>query len=168
MLSKTFAVAVLGVVVVTGASAQPRSGETNAQRQRIGINMVVNNATDTATFTVNRLWADTLLDARGGQLDSGRVPMFGAGWSTESLNGMKVLNVERHPTLHGKNGSLQLAQNFNQNEMQNRVHVQVGTWRIVKGTGAYARAEGGGRYVAVSMLSGRVFVRQEGWVSGLE
>jgi hypothetical protein len=80
---------------------------------------------------------------------------------------MKVLNVQRHPTLDGKDGTLQLVQTYDENEMQNGVRVQSGTWRIAKGTGAYTGVKGGGRYVGVKTTNGRTFVRQEGWVTGL-
>jgi hypothetical protein len=55
---------------------------------------------------------------------------------------------------------------FDESEMQNGVKVQVGTWKIVEGTGAYSGVSGGGRYVAVSMSKGRRLVRQEGWIKG--
>jgi len=80
---------------------------------------------------------------------------------------MKVLNAVRGLTLNGQDGTLQLVQRYDESEMQNGVRVQLGTWRIAKGTAAYSGVEGGGRYVAVKTTNGRTFVRQEGWVTGL-
>jgi hypothetical protein len=159
--------AVIGTALVAGATAFAASDEATAQRQRVAINMVVNDTTDTATFTLHRLTANTLTDQPGEQLDSGTVSRYGAGWSTEYRNGMKVRNVQRHPTLDGKDGTLQLVQTYDTSEMQNGVHVQLGTWRIAKGTGAYTGVKGGGRYVAIQTTNGRTFVRQEGWVTPL-
>jgi hypothetical protein len=166
-LTHTLVAMVIVAAFVAGATAYAGSGEATVQRQRIGINMVVNDRTDTAAFTVYRLRASTLLDTPGELLDSGTTYQYGAGWSTESLNGMKVVNVQRHPILEGKDGFLQLLQTYNENEMQNGVRVQSGTWKIEKGIGMWAGVKGGGRYVAVSMPNRRTFVRQEGWVTGL-
>ena len=158
--------ATIGTALLAGATAFAASGEAAAQRQRIGINMVVNDTTDTARFTLHRLTAKTLTDVPGEQVDSGTVSRYGAGWSAEDRNGMKVRNVQRHPTLDGKDGTLQLVQTYDESEMQNGVRVQLGTWRIAKATGAYTGVKGGGRYVAVKTTNGRTFVRQEGWVTG--
>ena len=158
-------VAAIGTALLTGATAFASSGKATVERQRVGINMVVNDTTDTATFSVNRLRANTLTDVPGEQLDSGTAFMGGGAFGGEDRNGMKVLNAVRRPTLNGKDGTLQLVQRYDMSEMQNGVRVQVGTWRIAKGTGAYAGAKGGGRYVGVSMRNGRTFVRQEGWVT---
>ena len=160
-------VAAIGTALLTGATAFASSGKATVERQRVGINMVVNDTTDTATFSVNRLRANTLTDVPGEQLDSGTASAYGAGWGTEYRNGMKVRTVMRRPTLDGKDGTLRLVQSYDASEMQNGVRVQLGTWRIEKGTGKYAGVKGGGRYVAVSMLNGRTLVRQEGWVTGL-
>ena len=158
-------VVAVGTPLLTGTTALARSGEATVERHRIGINMVVNDATDIATFTVNRLRANTLKDTPGEQIDSGVASMGGGAFGDELRNGMKVLNTVRWPTLAGEDGTLRLVQRYDSSEMQNGVRVQWGTWRIAKGTGAYAGAKGGGRYVGVSMRSGRTFVRQEGWVT---
>jgi len=159
--------ATIGTALLAGATAFAASGEAAAQRQRIGINMVVNDATDTATFTFHRLTAKTLTDVPGEQIDSGTASMGGGAFGQEYRNGMKVMNAVRRPTLDGKDGTLRLVQRYDESEMQNGVRVQLGTWTIAKGTGAYADVKGGGRYVAVKTSNGRTFVRQEGWVTGL-
>lgn len=159
-------VVAVGTALLTGATAFAGWGRVTVERQRLGINMVVDNTTDIATFTVNRLRANTLTDTPGEQIDRGMASMGGAAFGgDEYRNGMKVSSTIRRPTLGGKEGTLQLVQRYDSSEMQNGVRVQSGTWRIAKGTGAYAGAKGGGRYVGVSMRNGRTFVRQEGWVS---
>lgn len=157
--------AVIATALLAGATAFAASDAATARRQRVAINMVVNDTTDTATFTLHRLRASTLTDELGERLDSGTASRYGAGWSTEDRNGMKVRNVQRRPTLDGKDGTLRLVQTYDESEMQNGVRVQLGTWRIAKGTGAYAGAKGGGRYVAVKTNNRRTVVRQEGWVT---
>ena len=157
--------ATIGTALLAGATAFAASGEAAAQRQRIGINMVVNDTTDTATFTLHRLRANTLTDEPGERLDWGTASMGGAAFGDEYRNGMKVFNVVRHPTLVGKDGTLQLVQRYDESEMQNGVRVRFGTWSIAKGTGTYVGAKGGGRYVAIRSNNGRTFVRQEGWVT---
>ena len=158
---------VIGAALVAGATAYAESGEATAQRQRIGINMVVNDNTDTGTFTFYRLRANTPTDVTGEPLDSGTAPIDGWAFGHEYRDGMKVLNAVRGLTLNGQDGTLQLVQRYDESEMQNGVRVQLGTWRIAKGTAAYSGVEGGGRYVAVKTTNGRTFVRQEGWVTGL-
>ena len=158
-------VVAVGTALLTGTTALATSGEATVERQRVGINMVVNDATDTATFTLYRLRGNTLPDTPGEQVDSGTASMGGAAFGQEHRNGMRVANAVRWPTLDGEDGTLQLVQRYDSSEMQNGVRVQLGTWRIAKGTGAYAGAKGGGRYVGVSMRNGRTFVRQEGLVT---
>ena len=157
--------AVVGTALVAGATASAASDEAIPQRQRVAINMVVNDTTDTATFTLHRLRANTLTDEPGEQLDSGTASMGGAAFGDEYRNGMKVLNAVRWPTLVGNDGTLQLVQRYDESEMQNGVRVRFGTWRIAKGTGTYLGAKGGGRYVAFKTNNGRTLVRQEGRVT---
>ena len=157
--------AVIGAALVAGATAFAASDQTTAQRHRLAINMVVNDTTDTATFTLHRLRANTLTDEAGERLDSGTASMGGGAFGDEYRNGMKVFNVVRHPTLVGQGGTLRLVQRYDESEMQNGVRVRLGTWRIAKGTGTYLSAKGSGRYVAIKTNNGRTFVRQEGWVT---
>jgi len=158
----------IAAALVAGATASAGSGEATAQRQRVAINMIVNNETDTASFTLSRLpsQAHPPIDDPGVRLDKGTVPMFGAGWGSDSRNGMRVMGYERRPRLHGQHGTLKLVQRYDLTTMQNGTGVGVGSWKIETGTGVYARFKGGGRYLAVAVPDGRrPFVRQEGWVT---
>lgn len=158
---------VIGAALVAGATAYAGSGEATAQRQRIGIGMVVNDNTDTGTFTLYRLRANTPTDVTGEPLDSGTASIDGGAFGHEYRSGMKVLSAVRGLTLDGQDGTLQLVQRYDESEMQNGVRLQLGAWRIAKGTGAYADVKGGGRYIAFKTTNGRTFVRQEGWVTSL-
>ena len=157
--------AVIGTALVAGATAFAASDEATAQRQRVAINMVVSDTTDTATFALHRLHATKLANEPGEQLDSGTASMGGMSFGHRYRNGMKVLTEARWPTLVGKDGTLQLVQRYDESEMQNGVRVRLGTWMIAKGTATYVGAKGGGRYVAIKTNNGRTFVRQEGWVT---
>ncbi len=158
-----FAVAT-ATALVAGATAYAGSGEASAQRQRVAINMVVSNKTDTGTFTLNRL-PDLAAPDPGEQIDKGTVAMGGMGFGHVDRNGMRVMYVVRELRLYGHDGTLALVQRYDDTEMQNSLHVGVGTWKIKKGTGAYSGIKGGGRYVAASMSNGRTLARQEGWVT---
>jgi hypothetical protein len=142
-----------------GATAYAGSGEATAQRQRVAINMVVDDSADTGAFTVKPLTPGRV------RSDKGTVIMGGFAFGDTVRNGMKVREMERRPSLAGRRGTLVLEQRFDTHEMQNGMQVGVGTWTIKSGTGTYSRIRGGGRYVAVSMTNGRTLVRQEGWVT---
>jgi hypothetical protein len=157
----------VATALVAGATAYAGAGDATVQRQRIAINMVVNDKTDTGTFTLNRLPVLARMDTPGLPLDKGAVAMGGWAFGTVSRNGMRVMAYVRRPSLDGRHGTLELVQRFDTNRMQNGVGVGVGTWKIEKGTGTYSGIKGGGRYLAVSMSNGRTHVRQEGWVTGL-
>ena len=158
----------VAVGLVGGARASAGSAEATAQRQRVAINMIVNNETGTAIFTLSRLpsQAHPPMDVPGVRLDEGTVAMEGGGWGTLNRNGMRVMGHVRRPSLDGQHGTLELVQRFDMTEMQNGTGVGVGTWKIRNGTGAYSGFKGGGRYVAVAVPNGRrTLVRQEGWVT---
>ena len=153
----------LGVVIATalvaGATAFAGSGEATVQKQRIAIDMVVNDNTDTGAFSLNPLTSGPV------ESDKGTVAMGGLSFGGVIRNGMRVYASVRHATLNRRRGTVQLVQRYDTNEMQNGVHVGVGTWKIAKGTRAYSGVKGGGRYVAVSMRNGRTLIRQEGRVT---
>ena len=160
-LVHTLPAVAIAAVLVAGATAFTGSGEAKVQRQRIAIDMVVNDSGDSGAFSVNPLTPGPM------QSDKGTVTIGGYGFGTYVRNGMEVTGWVVRPTLNGRRGTVHLAQRFDTNEMQNGVRVGVGTWKVAKGTGAYSGIKGGGRYVAVAMANGRTLVRQQGWVTGL-
>jgi hypothetical protein len=149
----------IGTALVAGATAYAGSREGAARKQRIAIDIVGNEKTDTATFTVKPLTLGPI------ESDKGTATFGGAGGGSFMRNGMRVDNAGTGVELDGRRGTLQLGQVFDQNKMQNGVWVAVGIWRIEKGTGMYFGVTGGGRYVHAEMPNGRRFVRQEGWVT---
>ena len=162
LIRTSLAVAV-AAALVAGATASAGSEEATAQRQRVALNIVVNNTTDTATFTLSRL---TRRYGPGVRLDEGTVTTGGWSGGDYILNGMMVFGHVVGSSVDGKHGTLGLVQRFDETEMQNGTIVGVGTWKVSNGTGAYSGFKGGGRYVAVALLNGRrTLVRQEGWVT---
>jgi hypothetical protein len=148
----------LATTLVAGGTALAGSGGTAVRKQRIAINWVTEN--DTGTFTLSPLTSGPL------EADKGTVTMGGFGAGTTLRNGMKVWSGLYGRSLKGRHGTFGLPVQLDENEMPNGVYVQVGTWKIVDGTGAYSGVSGDGRYVSVRMPNGRQFVRQEGWVRG--
>jgi hypothetical protein len=149
----------LGTALVAGATALAGSSASAVRKQRIALDMVINR-NDTGTFTLSPLTPGPL------EADKGTVAIPGAGGGTTLRNGMTVMSVGMGQELKGRHGTFGLPVQFDQNEMQNGVYVSVGTWKIVKGTGAYSGVSGSGRYVSVRMPNGRQLVRQEGWIKG--
>ena len=152
----------IGTALAAGATAYAGSGEAAAQKQRIAIDMVVDEKTQMATFTVKPLTSGPIKSDKGTAtlccvVDGGRV----------LRNGMRTYNASIGARLDGRRGTLRLRQFIDQSEMQNGFWVSVGTWRIEKGTGTYSGIKkGGGRHVAVTTLPDRRrLVRQEGWVT---
>jgi hypothetical protein len=158
-LVHTLLAVAFAATLVAAGTALAESGATAVRKQRIAIDMVINR-NDTGTFTVSPLTPGPL------EADKGTVAIPGAGGGTTLRNGMTVMSVAMGQNLTSRRGTMGLSVRFDHNEMQNRVGVGVGTWKIVKGAGAYAGVSGGGRYVSVRMPNGRALVRQEGWVKG--
>jgi len=149
----------LGAALVAGGTALAGSTGTAVRKQRIAIDWVTNK-NDTGTFTLSPLTPGPL------EADEGTVAITGFGGGTTLRNGMKVWSEASGRSLKGRQGTFGLRVRLDESEMQNGAKVQVGTWKIVEGTGAYSGVSGGGRYVSVRMPNGRQFVRQEGWVRG--
>lgn len=149
----------LGTALVAGGTALAGSGGTAVRKQRIAIDWVTNK-NDKGTFTLSPLTPGPL------GADEGTVASLGFGGGTTLRNGMKVWSEATGRDLKSRKGTLELRVQLDENEMQNGVKLQVGTWKIVEGSGAYSGVSGGGRYVSVRMLDGRQLVRQEGWVRG--
>lgn len=149
----------IGTTLVLGGTALAGSGATSARKQRIAIDWVTNK-NGTGTFKLSPLTPGPL------EADEGTVAYGGFGGGTTLRNGMKVWSEVAGRNLEGRQGTFGLRVRLDEDEMQNGVKLQVGTWKIVDGTGAYSGVSGGGRYVSVRMPNGRQLVRQEGWIRG--
>jgi len=161
MRKYTVALALCGVGLVSAATATGGSARHHVARQRIAIEERFNIQTGTGTFVVYPLTPGPL------KYDKGTVKGYGAPKGTVLQNGMKVELLAGADNCTGKLGTFQIAGSVAHVEVQFGTGLanDVGTWSIVKGSGAYRGFKGGGR--TASVLIGAILdTRNEGWVSG--
>jgi hypothetical protein len=134
-----------------------------AAKQRVAImTKGVANASSPAAFVLTPLQAGALKRDSGstgveGSLPSERVAM---------RDGQRVAIydpiVEK---LDGKRGTLVLRSRIEYVDAGNGYHVGTGTWKVVRGTGQYARITGGGRRGDVYLDRGPWSGRNEGFLT---
>jgi hypothetical protein len=79
-------------------------------------------------------------------------------------NGQRLTVIRGVDPMTGKQGSFEVSQKIERAELGGGYGVATGTWSFRGGTGAYARFTGGGRFAGLDLPSGRVLIRQEGYV----
>jgi hypothetical protein len=159
---KTFSLwlAALGAAVTLTATAAARP---DAAKQRVAISM---KGLANGTFVLTPLQSGTL------KRDSGTVSVV---WSDEPAvmrNGQKVMIYRNTYTFKGKRGSLSIRERNEWVDVSNenapgfdfRPGVGIGTWKVVGGTGRYARIAGGGRSGHAGM-GAQWLARQEGFLT---
>ena len=135
----------------------------DAAKQRVAISM---KGLANGTFVLTPLQAGTL------KRDSGTVSVV---WSDEPAvmrNGQKVMIYRNTYTFKGKQGSLSIRERNEWVDVSNenapgfdfRPGVGIGTWKVVGGTGKYARIAGGGRSAHAGM-GAQWLARQEGFLT---
>ena len=161
-LVHTLLAVAIGTALAAGATAYAGSGGAAAQKQRIAIDMVVHEMTQTATFTLKPLTSGPIKSDKGTVtlccvVDGGR-PL---------RNGMSTYNASMSVGLHGGRGTLRLRQFIDQNEMQNGMCGSA--WEPGGSRKAPTRTQVSRAAAATSPLRclpcRRRFVRQEGWVT---
>jgi hypothetical protein len=80
-------------------------------------------------------------------------------------SGQRVSIYEGVVTLKGKRGTLVTRYRSEYVEGGNGYHVGIGTWKVVRGTGQYARITGGGRSGNVWLDRGPWSLRDEGFLT---
>ena len=150
-------VALAAAVTLTSVAA----AGPDAAKQRVAINM---KNPDNGTFVLTPLQAGTL------KRDSGTVSLVYNDPTIVMREGQRI-NIYRNTyTLKGKRGSLSIRERTEFVSVSNEKvpgfdftpGVGIGTWKVVGGTGAYAKVTGGGR----SGLQGQPWlVRQEGFLT---
>lgn len=132
--------ALVATVVLTSlAAAGPE-----AAKQRVRISM---KNPDGGTFVLTPLQAGML------KRDSGTVSVVYTDLPGVMRQGQQVFVVRNTFTLKGKRGSLSIRERTEWVNVSNEKApgfdfipgVAIGTWKVVGGTGAYAKATGGGR-----------------------
>ena len=144
------------VTLTSAAAAGP-----HAAKQRVAINL---KDPDNGTFVLTPLRAGAL------KRDSGTVSLVYNDPTTVMREGQRIDVYRNTYTLKGKRGSLSIRERTEFVSVSNEKvsgfdftpGVGIGTWKVVGGTGAYAKVTGGGR----SGHQGHPWlVRQEGFLT---
>ena len=150
--------AVLALVAMAAAVTVTSIGAAapEASKQRVTI-------TGRGLFNPSSFGKFVLTPLRAGALksDSGTGT---ATWTSREVmrDGGKVDIATFVTTLEGKRGTLVIRERMEGVEAGNGFHAGIGTWKVVRGTGQYARVTGGG-------VVGNVIVeRTRSWYDGRE
>jgi len=152
-------VALAAAVTLTSVAA----ASPDATKQRVAISM---KGLANGTFVLTPLQAGTL------KRDSGTVSLV---WSDEPAvmrEGQNVQIYRNTYTLKGKRGSMSIRERNEWVDVSNenapgfdfRPGVGIGRWKVVGGTGAYAKITGGGRSGHAGM-GAEWLARQEGFLT---
>jgi hypothetical protein len=158
-LTSVIALAV-ALTVASAAAASP-----DAVKQRIAISAKPDSS-GPGQFVLTPLGSGAL------KRDSGKVRVAISGGPTVTRQGQEVSIYDITFTYTGKRGSLTIRErsewvdvsNENAPGVDYRPAVAVGTWKVVAGTGQYAKIAGGGRSAHAGMGQ-QWFARQEGFVT---
>jgi hypothetical protein len=152
---KTILAAVVGAVTLTSvAAARP-----DALRQRVTITMQAEQTTPASPFVLIPLHAGPL--KRDSGMQTGALPPE----RIEIRKGQSVSIHEGVTTLRGRRGSLVIRYRSEYVDAGNGYHVGTGTWKVVRGTGQYAKVDGGGRSGNVWLERGPWSSRNEGFLT---
>jgi hypothetical protein len=151
--------AVLVVLAATVTLTSGAAAGSDAAKQRVAITSQAAKTTDVSPFVLTPLQAGPLKRDSGtvsGALPAERVVMRG---------GQRVSIYEGVVTLKGKRGRLVTRYRSEYVDGGNGYHVGTGTWKVVRGTGQYARITGGGRSGHVWLDRGPWSSRDEGFLA---
>jgi hypothetical protein len=157
---KTRLVALVALAAAVTLTAVATAGQ-EAAKQRVAINM---KSPDGGTFVLTPLQTGAL------KRDTGKVSLVFKDPTTVMREGQRIDVYRNTYTLTGKRGNLSIREQTEFVSVSNEKvpgfdftpGVGTGTWRVVGGTGAYAKATGGGR----SGHQGHPWlVRQEGFLT---
>lgn len=151
------------VVLLAGVSAvvllSVASAGSQATKQRISFLQVFDPTTESGSWKLVPLSPGPLKADSGGQKGGGKV-------GAQTLrNGQRVLPIVGSDKMTGKRGTLVISQSLVSTGVGRRYTADIGTWKVVSGTGAYEGMTGGGRFAGVGLPGGKVIINQEGWVT---
>jgi hypothetical protein len=135
------------------------SAASKATKQQVSILADFNTQTGGATWELIPLSPGPLKRDKGSSQGGGEVK------AQTLLNGQRVTPIIGSDSLTGKRGTLVISQKIVITQVGQRFHSGIGTWRVVRGTGAYKGITGGGRYADVGLPGGTVLVNQEGYLT---
>ena len=153
--------AVLAALVAAVTLTSVAAAGPDAAKQRVAISM---KDPGNGTFVLRPLQPGTL------KRDSGTVSSVGSEGPTVMRQGQSVYTYLNTFTLKGKRGTLSIRERNEMVEVSKEKvagfdftpGVGIGTWKVVGGTGAYAKITGGGR----SGLQGHPWLQQlEGFLT---
>jgi hypothetical protein len=152
-MTKTIAVL---VVIATGAIllASGATAGSSAAKQRVAISGV-----GASGFTLTPLTAGAL------KMDAGSASF--CCWTTRDvIRDGQAIEVTNGPlmTATGKNGALVAKNRMEWLSVSGGYEVFTGTWKVVRGTGAYAGLAGGGRVAGITLPGGETKWRREGLI----
>ncbi len=144
-----------GLVLLTSvATARP-----SATKQRVEITAKGDaNPASSLKFVLTPLGAGAL------KPDSGTETSVVANQRTMTRDGQTANIVTWISTCKGKRGSFVMRVRIEHVDAGNGFHIGTGTWRFVRGTGAYAGITGGGR-VANAWVVGSLSERRDGFLT---
>jgi hypothetical protein len=148
------AVLVAAVTLTSVAAAGP-----DAAKQRVAITSQAAKTTEVSPFVLTPLQAGPL------KRDSGTMTSAIPAERVVMRGGQRVSIYEGVVTLKGKRGTLVNRYRSEYVEGGNGYHVGIGTWKVVRGTGQYARISGGGRSGHVWLDRGPWSSRDEGFLT---
>ncbi len=157
MSKKLTAIAVSAATAATlAAVAMAGPGST---KQQIGIQLKGGAGNTTTTFVLAPLTPGSI------QRDSGAVDF--CCWSTRQIvrNGLALTINDPQMTLTGKRGTLIARNQIEWVDLPDGWSSFTGTWKVIRGTGAYAGLVGGGREAAVSQPNGYERAQFAGFLS---
>ncbi len=131
---------------------------TNAMKQRVQIDLKIDPGN---TFVLAPLQSGALKRDSGtldcpGDYDKGQVLRNGQeSWPW----------VCRALVLTGKRGTLVLRSQFAWIDAGGRYNIATGTWKVVRGTGQYARVTGSGQSATVGVTNGISLARYQGYLN---
>lgn len=158
IFSLCFAALAAAVTLTAIAAAGP-----DVAKQRVAISM---KDLANGTFVLTPLQSGTL------KRDSGTVRLVYTDEPAVMRNGQEVIIYRSTYTFKGKRGNLSIRErsewvavsNENAPGFDFRPSVGIGTWKVVGGTGSYARIAGGGRSAHAGM-GAKWLARQEGFLT---
>jgi hypothetical protein len=159
---KTFSLWVAALAAAVTLTATAAAGP-DAAKQRVAISMKIYPQ---KTFVLTPMQAGPL------KRDSGTVSSVDSKESAVMREGQNIYIYRNTYTLKGKRGSLTIRERAEWVDVSNenapgfdyRPGVAIGTWKVVGGTGAYAKITGGGRSGHAGM-GAKWLARQEGFLT---
>jgi len=150
---------ILVALAVTVTLTSVAAAGPEATKQRVAITSQAAKTTRVSPFVLTPLQAGSL------ERDSGTMTAGLPSGRDVMREGQKVSIYDDVVTLKGKRGSLVIRYRSEYVDAGNGYQVSTNTWKVVRGTGQYARVTGGGRGGSVVFARGPWSSRDEGFLT---